>query len=95
MSNHTPTPWFVGKKGRTGQRVFATQQGTDGVVATGIENHANAEFIVRAVNAHDDLLRALQAFVDCQCERDMTALCSRFDKACQIARDAIAKGEAS
>ena len=56
MSNHTPTPWFVGKKGRTGHRVFATQQGTDGVVAAGIENRANADFIVRAANSHDELL---------------------------------------
>lgn len=54
MSQHTPIPWFVGKAARSGARVFATQHGADGVVCAGVENRANADFIVRACNAHDD-----------------------------------------
>ncbi len=53
---HTPGPWFVGKKGRTGARVFSTQHGVDGIVCAQIENRANAAFIVRACNSHNALV---------------------------------------
>ena len=59
-SSHTPGPWFVGKSARNGARVFATQFGTDGVVAAGIENRANARLIAAA----PDLLRSCIVAID-------------------------------
>lgn len=53
---------------RTGRRIadtFASQPSAktrEGYIASRKENEANAEFIVRACNAHDDLVKALQVF---------------------------------
>jgi hypothetical protein len=66
---HTPTPWFFLKNGpdyaisATKSRIarfsdiFATQPHSE---AQYEEAEANAEFIVRACNAHDDLVAALE-----------------------------------
>lgn len=53
---HTPTPWH-----HTGK---ATLRGADGDYIATLENNGrragNAAFIVRAVNAHDELVAALK-----------------------------------
>lgn len=65
MSKHTPTPWRAVRVGNTltiagaVPGYFAEIRGAcEG--AHGAMGEANAEFIVRAVNAHDDLVAALQ-----------------------------------
>lgn len=68
MSNearHTPVPWRVGRS--NGHFDIFTQAG-ELVAAMNIghiagEEKANAAFIVRAVNVHDDLVAALEAMV--------------------------------
>jgi hypothetical protein len=79
MSNHTPTPWFVGaqndalyiidRKPRPSTDDIAPNQDVCVVAktynqgrATGRED-ANAAFIVRACNAHNDLVAALKNLV--------------------------------
>ena len=66
-TSHTPGPW---KQHATPGKIYASVRGADGrcVADCGSRSdviaQANAEFIVRACNAHDDLLEALEA-----CER--------------------------
>ena len=62
VSEHTPTPWAVGA------RAFLRVETSDGktVATTGSDSdlrdqwEANAAFIVKAVNAHDALVEALE-----------------------------------
>jgi hypothetical protein len=56
-TEHTPTPWVLG--GASG-RMITTPDGYsgDGFLAD-VDTLANAEFIVRAVNSHDNLVRLL------------------------------------
>lgn len=68
-TEHTPTPWLI-ERGPTGCRINSSERDTDGrnrsVALTAGDgssypatvNEANAEFIVRACNTHDDLLAA-------------------------------------
>jgi hypothetical protein len=55
VAQHTPTPWYEWNLGigDNGQGPFTYPLGTDPDIAT-----ANAAFIVRSVNAHDDLVAA-------------------------------------
>ena len=71
-AEHTPTPWSVFEAGKRygidadmGVSIVLFQANDerhgDGVLGrTKDEAHANAEFIVRAVNAHDDLVAAVK-----------------------------------
>ena len=70
-TKHTPTPWHVGM--RAAERIV--YDGTGWAVANATIYHAeheggqtlaNAAFIVRACNAHDDLLAALETIAN-QC----------------------------
>jgi hypothetical protein len=68
MTKHTSTPWEVGtmsKDGRVNVAAFAyTNKVRSVAYASGLsdgEAEANAEFIVRAVNAYDALVSALKA----------------------------------
>jgi len=61
MNKHTPTPWTVQQSDHVGGLLIKPVPGQ--VVAQcdeGSEMEANAAFIVRAVNAHDDLVAALK-----------------------------------
>lgn len=75
MSGHTPTPWTFDEHGGTfyvwgpGQAMVTDGDVDEGYVArmrgvgrgaTVEEQRANAEFIVRACNAHEELLQALR-----------------------------------
>lgn len=80
MMKHTPTPWRAYDNGHYWQIDTTSAEWTYGQVAdvcsskymypmpygTPPVSHekANAEFIVRAVNCHDDLLGALQELAD-------------------------------
>lgn len=59
MAAHSPTPWTSGSSA-----IFAGKKCigvTDCDSSTPNVERANAAFIVRAVNAHDDLVAALKA----------------------------------
>lgn len=74
MSEHTPTPWRVGPDNVNPFYIAAPDQGMTAFVGivpipmqtgrTEAENRANAEFIVKAVNNHDALVKALEFFAD-------------------------------
>ena len=64
---HTPTPWNYDSTwalimGPKGEEIGAIHAGStkDGARVRTLEAKANAEFIVRAVNAHDDLVALLK-----------------------------------
>lgn len=63
MAEHTPTPWKASGNGiHKGIRCVATTDYIDRRSGEEFkEACANAEFIVRACNAHDDLLAACEA----------------------------------
>ncbi len=61
MTEHTPTPWRFEPDTKTIRSVpanywLATLDSWDGA----IDNNANAAFMIRAVNAHAELVAALQ-----------------------------------
>lgn len=92
MSEHTPTPWCAVKYesgwaliGPTSDDKIARVEKTNG--------HANAAFIVRAVNAHEELLAALKETLS---ELRWTSKNGQFpgmDGTIKIAKQAIAKAE--
>lgn len=73
---HTPTPWAADEAESGGSRILSTVNGAniaftdylnDASLKEPREDFANAQLIVRAVNAHDELVNALGllvAFVD-------------------------------
>ena len=57
---HTPTPWAIFKAG-------IGEENGDGIASLwreGEEREANAALIVRAVNSHDELVKALKSLVE-------------------------------
>ena len=72
MSDHTPTPWKLTKVQGT---YFYVEWGGETVVqvdhdSSNAVNEANAEFIVRACNAHDELVAAAREAMDVLCSLD-------------------------
>jgi hypothetical protein len=65
VTGHTPTPWNVGELDRNGQRIIRNNDleiatlWHHSVVEIAEQMEANAEFICRAVNSHDQLVEAL------------------------------------
>jgi hypothetical protein len=71
-SRHTPTPWSLNEQTVKSPPYELTVafcggaagcSGTDGRIITRQEAEANAALIVRAVNAHDDLVAALRNLI--------------------------------
>lgn len=109
MAEHTPVPWDIFNGGRStllhidtaaenpiggGVAICSVPATKDGI------GGANADFIVRAVNAHDDLVAALKACVDIfeiQPGRMMPVVVrrQRREDALVRARAALAKAGAS
>ena len=67
--DHTPTPWQTAKSGYTGSEVYGCD--SDGLVifhtleinrALPVQE-ANAQFIVRACNSHQDLIRIIKTAI--------------------------------
>lgn len=79
MENHTPLPWKVEPDSRPD---ILTVSGKGGYFDEGHllhmdkyeGNYKDAALIVRAVNAHDDLIDALKQFVDEKTEWDADTL---------------------
>jgi len=90
----TPGPWKVsGCWGLEGKRITYVNEGSNFQVATTDgrkkeENGANAEFIVRACNSHDDLLEACKEFV-----RKVECGEARSKRSYQQMKAAISKAE--
>ena len=63
---HTPTPWSVEESGYTQSKIYGCDSAgkvvfsTVDVLKETPEQEANAEFIVTACNAHEDLVKALK-----------------------------------
>lgn len=74
--------------GESGDEDIVVQAVSNKFVADEIVEE-RALFLVKAANMHFDLVRALEAFIDIQSEKEPTAFNMRFDRACQIARDAL------
>ena len=97
MTKHTPTPWHYDPNHNA---VTATpnHRGDGKIVLSGFAltmGHyptpaANTALIVRAVNAHDELLAALHAIIDLD-HHNM----GPESRATEIARAALAKADAS
>lgn len=58
-TKHTSTPWLVAG------HLIVSESGTSIAEIRPLRAEANAEFIVRAVNAHDALLDACKAIHEC------------------------------
>lgn len=95
MSEHTPVPWegFPPQDPTMIKTVFGypgmddSERSPITFLGSGVKRKANAEFIIRACNAHDDLLGALKQLSAALDEFD-------FDPALQAAaRAAIANAE--
>jgi hypothetical protein len=70
-TSHTPTPWTTGissnkKNGDAWRDILADWNGKPLYLGEAQKN--DAAFIVRCVNAHDDLVAALKDLDDCYCE---------------------------
>ena len=85
MPEHTPGPWHYisGGDGRVIERGGAVVADCEQPQMEPAEVEGNAEFIVRACNAHDDLLAA------CQYVQDHCALRGPADRAREKLRRAI------
>lgn len=91
MSEHTPTPWRVGDY--VLQTIFAVNGTYPNTVAVcqGRDPRADAEFIVRACNAHAGLVEALKK-IDYALDLDnFQGDMDEVDEAYKIANNALAK----
>jgi len=100
-TQHTPTPWHVAKDDPTA--IFNSMGGyitrIDGnAVQTRAAIEGNTAFIVRACNAHDELVAALQAIADSHQTADTYTERDGWEKAhdkfVAFARAALAKVQA-
>lgn len=97
-SQHTPTPWRSDR--RASYRVVAGEDDT--VATTGHQSNlhdqwqSNAVFIVRAVNAHEALVEALERLLVAADQISLDANSGQADEAIYnaIAALKLAKGEA-
>lgn len=80
---HTPTPWTVSLA--DGKAIGQTDSGDELVYANSRED---AAFIVRAVNAHEELVAALRA---CEAYMSTAPIFDGYLKAVDAARAALAK----
>lgn len=72
---HTPTPWDLSCHTYDGQQLIdiGTKTTTVAIITeseeTWLEDRANAGFIIRAVNMHDELVKALEK---AQCDLELS-----------------------
>lgn len=101
ITKHTPTPWKAAKspcidKGRENE--WEIHWSDDGeCVAEVVHGEYAAKFIVRACNAHDELVAALEKFIEAVSDTEMLAKDEQwFINELENARHALreARGEA-
>ena len=61
MTQHTPAPWITG--GCSGRMIRSRDSYLEDGFLADVYTKANAQFIVRAVNAHDALVEACETLV--------------------------------
>lgn len=90
---HTPTPWQL--QTSPDMRRPHLIHGQYGAIARVERKGGDAAFIVRAVNAHDDLVAALRDLRTTLLADDMNGTLSRASRkrAVGIVKDALAKAE--
>lgn len=87
--NHTPTPWRHEKKPYNGYRIISDSGGDQVIEFSDFEgSEANAEFIVTAVNAHEDLVEALKYLIE---ETEKPANEKNIPHVRMICKEALAK----
>lgn len=59
MANHTPTPWKIGYEKNTGRIYIGTKHKKPAICKINNDKNmeANAEFIVKACNLHEELVK--------------------------------------
>ncbi len=62
--SHTPTPWSISESEGNDLLPLFRLVNEDGEVAGQTRRTANADFIVRAVNAHQDLIRTVDRLMN-------------------------------
>lgn len=92
MNEHTPTPWFKNRKLEIGPRPRTDDQ-SDGMLhpvadVFGDNGEADAAFIVKAVNSHVALVKALQFIADGYDNQDVNHVDFRV-KAYQVAIEVL------
>jgi hypothetical protein len=94
QNEHTPTPWEDGT-GDNGNDAWVFARGAAvadcDLYSDRDRNKANAEFIIRAANCHDELLAALKWFID-DIDGTHTVMLD-FDANVKRARAALAKAQ--
>lgn len=90
-AKHAPLPWTFDELPEWGEIYDANGGLIATVNETAEEIKADAEFIVRAVNCHDELLEALQLFLQGATRIDYDENSWVFVEAVDAARAAIAK----
>ena len=98
-TNHTPTPWFV-HDGNRNLVVTATNCIVADALGTDFDSEterANAAFIVRAANSHDQLVALLEEVVEAYEAHDRSAFCQAGadNDLVKRARAALAAAEAA
>ena len=104
-SKHTPTPWAFCKaktpiEGEFAFGIYATIDGMPKIIAEAFgrvgkdirpDAAANAAFIVRAVNAHEDLLEAAQLYDQTYASTQTNPTAAQEARVINAMRAAIAK----
>lgn len=93
--SHTPTPWNGDQFTMPETIRIASIDGKSiAGLAQSVKNKANAEFIVRAVNSHEELLEASQGLLNALQARLMRTGCNGPEEsAIKALKQAIAKAE--
>lgn len=97
MSAHTPTPWYVQPFARGMPEIRAANGAEIAEIfpfnfdADDPQTMANARYIVRACNAHDELVAALESAMAVLCGDEMNK--SSLIKALTEGRAALAKAK--
>lgn len=87
-AKHTPTPWKTyhenGSMGSGGHWGIETDREKDTMTIATVPNRLNAAFIVRAVNAHEDLMIHSRRLME-----DVESLIARVHGGYTITRDEV------
>jgi len=71
MNQHTPTPWYKDLEAKTRYRIAGPQRGTGKpetvILVESWCNPENVDLILRAVNAHEELVAAVKKIADAPC----------------------------
>jgi uncharacterized protein YdcH (DUF465 family) len=93
MTEHTPTPWVAEPEYEDGNPTYIHKDGhgiADCSMGYGVEDDANAAYIVKCCNAFPDLVKALE-----QSYASFERLAAEFDKSGDSVNFALCSRDAS